>query len=144
MATSSYLCMNLSCPARLSADPPLRVPDSRPDLADPIRFALDALIPGVPDLDPPAVERDVLKAAPDFVGSIAGHFEKREFTFEFDPADLPGANAGMVTHQAHDGAFVDFIQAADVDEKTLGTRRVRVDRGGHWRAGRRTTDEPQH
>ena len=143
MATSSYLCMNLSCPARLSADPPLRVPDSRPDLADPIRFALDALIPGVPDLDPPAVERDVLQAAPDFVGGSTGHLEKREFAFEFDPTDLPGADAGIVAHQAHDGSLIDFIQATDIDEKTLGTRRVRPNRAAIGGPGERARDEPQ-
>ena len=97
------------------------MPDSRPDFADPVRFGLGAFVPGVPDLDPPAVEGDVLQAAPDCVGGSAGHFEKREFAFEFDLADLPGTDARMVAHQANDGAFINFIQATDVDEKALGS-----------------------
>ena len=136
--------MNLSCPAPLSADPPLRVPDFRPDLADPVRFALGAFIPGVPDLNPPAVERDVLQAAPDFVGGSAGHLEKREFAFEFDPADLPGADAGIVAHQPYDSAFIDFIQATDIDEKALCTRLRLGGTGGDCRPVEWPSDAPQH
>jgi hypothetical protein len=51
-------------------------------------FAPVFLVPGVAYLHPPTIKLNVIQAAPDLVGGTAGHFKEREFTFEFNPADL--------------------------------------------------------